>query len=113
MLRIYFPQHWYSLSDEGGGALYDSIGMRSFAGIDLSPESAGCDHAAEVLEFAAPAWTYGGQLFSLLALASLVIARNQPFSDHKSRPSCVRELLNLRGFHAPSNWLRFTSASGI
>ncbi|EDT37907.1 hypothetical protein BamMEX5DRAFT_6321 [Burkholderia ambifaria MEX-5] len=40
MLRIYFLQQWYSLSDEGlEDALYDSIAMRAFAGIDLAVEN--------------------------------------------------------------------------
>jgi len=39
MLRIYFLQQWYGLSDEGlEDALYDSIAMRTFAGIDLAVE---------------------------------------------------------------------------
>ncbi|QTO20721.1 IS5 family transposase [Burkholderia seminalis] len=39
MLRIYFLQQWYSLSDEGlEDALYDSIAMRAFAGIALARE---------------------------------------------------------------------------
>jgi IS5 family transposase len=40
MLRIYFLQPWYGLSDEAlQDALYDSIAMRTFAGIDLAVES--------------------------------------------------------------------------
>ncbi len=40
MLRIYFLQQWYSLSDEGlEDALYDSIEMCAFAGIDLAVEN--------------------------------------------------------------------------
>ncbi len=36
MLRIYFLQQWFNLSDPGAEeALYDSASMRSFAGIDL------------------------------------------------------------------------------
>ncbi|WP_128841906.1 IS5 family transposase [Burkholderia catarinensis] len=39
MLRIYFLQQWYGLSDEGlEDALYDSIAMRAFGGIDLAIE---------------------------------------------------------------------------
>lgn len=39
MLRIYFLQQWYALSDEGlEDAIYDSQAMRTFAGIDLSME---------------------------------------------------------------------------
>ncbi len=36
MLRIYFVQQWYGLSDE---ALYNSMGMRAIAGIDLAVEA--------------------------------------------------------------------------
>src|SRR5687768_1403227 len=36
MLRIYFLQQWYGLSDEGvEDAIYDIQSMRLFAGIDL------------------------------------------------------------------------------
>jgi len=39
MLRIYFMQHWFSLSDPGAEeALYDSRVMREFAQIDLGEE---------------------------------------------------------------------------
>lgn len=41
MLRIYFMQHWFNLSDPGAEeALYDSRAMREFADVDLSAESA-------------------------------------------------------------------------
>jgi len=39
MLRIYFLQHWFHLSDPGAEeALYDSRSMRQFVGIDLGHE---------------------------------------------------------------------------
>ena len=39
MLRMYFLQQWYSMSDEGlEDALYDSQSMRDFVGIDLARE---------------------------------------------------------------------------
>ena len=39
MLRMYFLQQWYSLSDEGlEDAIYDSHAMRDFVGIDLGRE---------------------------------------------------------------------------
>ena len=39
MLRIYFMQHWFNLSDPGAEeALYDSRSMRHFASIDLGRE---------------------------------------------------------------------------
>ena len=35
MLRIYFPQNWFNLSDPAvEEALYDSLSMREFVGID-------------------------------------------------------------------------------
>jgi IS5 family transposase len=41
MLRIYFLQQWFNLSDPGvEDALYDSATMRDFAGIDLGREPA-------------------------------------------------------------------------
>ena len=41
MLRIYFLQQWFNLSDPGvEEALYDSAAMRDFAGIDLGHEAA-------------------------------------------------------------------------
>jgi IS5 family transposase len=41
MLRIYFLQQWFNLSDPGvEEALYDSLAMRSFVGIDLGREPA-------------------------------------------------------------------------
>ncbi len=37
MLRVYFVQQWYGLSDEGlEDALYDSPALRGFAGIALN-----------------------------------------------------------------------------
>jgi IS5 family transposase len=39
MLRIYFLQQWFNLSDPGAEeTLYDSLAMRRFAGIDLGRE---------------------------------------------------------------------------
>jgi len=41
MLRIYFLQQWFNLSDPGvEDALYDSLAMRGFVGIDLGREPA-------------------------------------------------------------------------
>jgi len=40
MLRIYFPQRWFNLSDPAvEEALYKSVSMRRFAGIDLGREA--------------------------------------------------------------------------
>ena len=41
MLRIYFLQHWFNLSDPGAeDALYDSPALRGFAGVDLGRTAA-------------------------------------------------------------------------
>ena len=40
MLRIYFLQHWFDLSDPAAeDALYDSESMRRFAGVELSDDA--------------------------------------------------------------------------
>ncbi|MCA3323662.1 MAG: transposase, partial [Roseomonas sp.] len=41
MLRIYFLQQWFNMSDpQAEDSLYDSAAMRNFAGIDLGNEAA-------------------------------------------------------------------------
>ena len=41
MLRLYFLQQWFNLSDPGlEDALYESAALRRFAGIDLGREAA-------------------------------------------------------------------------
>lgn len=41
MLRMYFLQHWFNLSDPAvEEALYDSLSMRAFVGIDLGRDAA-------------------------------------------------------------------------
>ena len=50
MLRVYFLQQWYGLSDEGlEDALYDSQALRGFARIDLMAE--GVPDATTLLKF--------------------------------------------------------------
>ena len=40
MLRIYFLQQWFNLSDPGAEeALYDRVSMRMFAGIELGTDA--------------------------------------------------------------------------
>jgi IS5 family transposase len=42
MLRIYFLQQWYQLSDPGAEeALYDIQSMRAFAGLELGRDAIG------------------------------------------------------------------------
>lgn len=50
MLRIYFLQHWFDLSDPGAEeALYDSESMRRFAGIELGED--GVPDETSILNF--------------------------------------------------------------
>lgn len=40
MLRVYFLTQWFNPSDPGAEeALYDSLAMRAFAGVDLGREA--------------------------------------------------------------------------
>ncbi len=49
MLRIYFLQQWFNLSDPGvEEALYDSVVLRQFAGVDGAGAGAGRDHGVQV-----------------------------------------------------------------
>ena len=49
MLRIYFLQQWFNLSDPAvEEALYDSAVMRQFVGIDLGRAGAGRDDGVQV-----------------------------------------------------------------
>lgn len=55
MLRIYFLQHWFNLSDPGAEeALYDSAALRRFAGVDLgrapAPDETTILHFRHLLE---------------------------------------------------------------
>jgi IS5 family transposase len=89
MLWIYFLQQWYALSDEAlEDAMYDSQAMRDFIGIDLAIERtkasdrAKIEHPFHVIKnlFGYRKVRYNGlakneaQLFSLFALANLVLA---------------------------------------
>src|SRR3954464_13693228 len=50
MLRVYFVQQWYGLSDEGlEDAFYDSQALRGFAGIELNRDP--IPDATTVLDF--------------------------------------------------------------
>ncbi len=55
MLRVYFLQHWFNLSDPAvEEALYDSLAMRAFAGVDLgrkpAPDETTVCHFRHLLE---------------------------------------------------------------
>lgn len=80
MLRIYFMQHWYSLSDPGmEEALYDSRAMRDFAGIDLGTEAAPDESTILQFRHLMEARDFGAELLRLvnvhLAEKGLKIAR--------------------------------------
>lgn len=80
MLRIYFMQHWYSLSDPGmEEALYDSRAMREFAGIDLGNEAAPDESTILQFRHLMEARDFGAELLRLvnvhLAEKGLKVAR--------------------------------------
>src|SRR5437870_2273052 len=59
MLRIYFLQQWFNLSDPAvEEALYDSVGMRQFVGIDL-----GCEPVPDDLLHGEEAGVWGDQAY--------------------------------------------------
>ncbi len=67
MLRIYFMQHWYSLSDPGmEEALYDSRAMRAFAGIDLGNEAAPDESTILQFRHLMEARDFGAELLRLV-----------------------------------------------
>jgi len=88
MLRIYFLQQWYALSDPGAEeALYDIQSMRQFAGLDLGgdaiPDETAILNFRQKCQFGYRKVRYRGikkntaQVFSLLALANLYLARRR------------------------------------
>ena len=51
MLRVYFLQHWFNLSDPAAEeALYDSPALRRFAGVDLGRAPARVEHPFRILK---------------------------------------------------------------
>ena len=59
MLRIYFMQQWYALSDPWmEDATYDTTSLRLFAGLELGKEA--MQDETTILNFRAPRKTYKG-----------------------------------------------------
>lgn len=80
MLRIYFMQHWYNLSDPAmEEALYDSRAMREFARIDLGNEPAPDETTILNFRHLMEARDFGAELLRLvnvyLAENGLTVAR--------------------------------------
>jgi transposase, IS5 family len=80
MLRIYFMQHWYNLSDPAmEEALYDTPAMRAFAGIDLGDEPAPDESTILHFRHLMEAHDFGAELLRLvnehLAEKGLKVAR--------------------------------------
>ena len=68
MLRIYFLQHWFNLSDPGvEEALYDSRAMRNFVGIDLGKEPAPDETTVCKFRHLMEAHELGARLFEAIA----------------------------------------------
>lgn len=80
MLRIYFLQHWFNLSDPAvEEALYDSRAMRAFVGIDLGREGAPDETTICKFRHRLEAHSVGEQIFALvnahLAASGLTLSR--------------------------------------
>ncbi len=68
MLRIYFVQHWFNLSDPGvEEALYDSRAMRQFVGIDLGKEPVPDETTVCKFRHLMEAHELGARLFEAIA----------------------------------------------
>lgn len=67
MLRIYFLQHWFNLSDPAvEESLYDSRAMRAFVGIDLGREGAPDETTVCKFRHRLEAHSLGEQIFALV-----------------------------------------------
>src|SRR4030065_690402 len=67
MMRIYFMQQWYNLSDPAmEEALYDSRAMREFAGVDLGEERAPDESTILSFRHLMEAREFGAELLSLV-----------------------------------------------
>ena len=80
MLRIYFLQQWYDLSDPGvEEALYDSVSMRRFVGIDLGAEAVPDESTICKFRHLLEAHRLGDQIFAAvnahLVASGLKVAR--------------------------------------
>ncbi len=80
MLRIYFLQNWFNLSDPAvEEALYDSRAMRAFVGIDLGREGAPDETTVCKFRHLLEAHALGEQIFALvsahLAASGLSVSR--------------------------------------
>jgi len=68
MLRIYFLQHWFNLSDPGvEEALYDSRAMRQFVGVDLGKEPVPDETTVCKFRHLMEAHELGARLFEAIA----------------------------------------------
>jgi IS5 family transposase len=106
MLRIYFMQHWYNLSETAmEEALYDSRAMREFAGVDLGEERAPDESTILQFRHLMEAREFGAELLSLvnahLAGKGLTVSRgtivdakifNAPSSTKNHDKACDPEM---------------------
>ena len=80
MLRVYFLQHWFNLSEPAvEEALYDSRAMRAFVGIDLGREGAPDETTVCKFRHRLEVHSLGEQIFALvnahLAASGLTLSR--------------------------------------
>jgi transposase, IS5 family len=94
MLRIHFLQHWFSLSDPGvEEALYDSLAMRGFVGIDLGREPVPDETTACKFRHLLEQHGLGEQIFARV---------NQYLSEHGLKIG-TGTIVDATILHAPSS----------
>ena len=94
MLRIYFLQQWFNLSDAGvEEALYDSAVMRGFVSIDLGREPVPDETTACKFRHLLEEHQLGGQMLEAvnLHLQSRGVRITTGTIGHLSRRLCLRE----------------------
>jgi IS5 family transposase len=94
MLRIYFLQLWFDLSDPGvEEALYDSMSMRAFAGVDLGQASA--PDETSVLNFR--------HLLEVHELGKPILARVNQYLKSHGMTIGTGTIVDATIIHAPSS----------
>jgi IS5 family transposase len=126
MLRVYFLQQWFNLSDPGAeDALYESPVLRRFAGVDLGPRRrARRDHDSSLPPPAGEHELCGQILDTVnhylesrglriatgtIVDATIIAAPSRPRTARRSAiPRCIRRARATSGFSAPrriSAWI--------
>ena len=90
MLRIYFPQQWFNMSDpQAEDSLYDSAAMRDLVGIDLGNEAA--PDETTICKFRHPIETKGLKIETGTIIDTTRISAPSSTKNEKGDPSALRQ----------------------